>query len=72
MTPMHKVRRPLHQGMQLVHALWFDLTLSGEAEVRRRVLRHWAPGAQLHLVQDGFLLLLATQIGRASCRERVF
>lgn len=60
MTPMNKVRRPLHQGMQLVHALWFDLALTGEAEARRRVLRHWAPGARLHLVQDGFLLLLAT------------
>lgn len=60
MTPMNKVRRPLHQGMQLVHALWFDLALTGEAEARQRVLRHWAPGARLHLVQDGFLLLLAT------------
>lgn len=56
----HKVRRPLHDGMQLVHALWFDLALLGEAEVRRRVLRHWAPGARLHRVQEGFLLLLAT------------
>lgn len=60
MTPVNNVRRPLHEGMQLVHALWFDLALSGEAEVRRRILRHWAPGARLHLVQDGFLLLLAT------------
>ncbi|WP_409027496.1 bpX6 domain-containing protein [Janthinobacterium sp. SUN098] len=56
----HKIRRPLHDGMQLVHALWFDLALLGEAEVRRRVLRHWAPGARLHRVHDGFLLLLAT------------
>ena len=56
----HKVRRPLHEGMQLVHALWFDLALLGETEVRRRVLRHWAPGARLHSVQEGFLLLLAT------------
>ena len=60
MTPMNKVRRPLHEGMQLVHALWFDLALTGEAEARRRVLRHWAPGARLHFVQDGFLLLLAS------------
>lgn len=60
MTLVNNVRRPLHEGMQLVHALWFDLALSGEAEVRCRVLRHWAPGARLHLVQDGFLLLLAT------------
>ena len=56
----HKIRRPLHDGMQLVHALWFDLALLDEAETRRRVLRHWAPGARLHSVQDGFLLLLAT------------
>lgn len=56
----HKVRRPLHDGMQLVHALWFDLALLGEAEARRRVLRHWAPGARLHAVHEGFLLLLAT------------
>lgn len=60
MTPVNKVRRPLHEGMQLVHALWLDLALTGEAEARRRVLRHWAPGARLHLVQDGWLLLLAT------------
>ena len=56
----HKIRRPLHDGMQLVHALWFDLALLGETEARRRVLRHWAPGARLHSVHDGFLLLLAT------------
>ncbi|MDC8757855.1 bpX6 domain-containing protein [Janthinobacterium fluminis] len=56
----HKVRRPLYDGMQMVHALWFDLALIGETEARRRVLRHWAPGARLHLVQDGFLLMLAT------------
>lgn len=55
----HKIRRPLHDGMQMVHALWFDLALIGEAEARRRVLRHWAPGARLHLVQDGLLLMLA-------------
>lgn len=55
----HKVRRPLYEGMQLVHALWFDLALIGEAEARRRVLRHWTPGARLHAVQDGFLLMLA-------------
>jgi hypothetical protein len=45
--------------MQMVHALWFDLALIGEAEARRRVLRHWMPGARLHLVEDGFLLMLA-------------
>lgn len=56
----HKIRSPLFEGMQLVHALWFDLALIGEVEARRRVLRHWAPGAQLYLVQGGFLLKLAT------------
>ncbi len=57
MTP--SIRRPLYEGMQLVHALWFDLALTGEADARRRVLRHWAPGARLHRVHDGFLLVLA-------------
>lgn len=55
----NKVRRPLHEGMQTVHALWFDLALTGEAEARRRVLHHWTPGARLHAVQDGWLLMLA-------------
>ncbi len=55
----NNVRRPLYDGMQMVHALWFDLALIGEAEARRRVLGHWAPGARLHLVQEGFLLMLA-------------
>jgi hypothetical protein len=53
------VRRPLFDGMQMVHGLWFDLALIGEPEARRRVLRHWAPGARLYLAQGGFLLLLA-------------
>ncbi|MCP3654225.1 bpX6 domain-containing protein [Herbaspirillum sp.] len=55
----HKIRRPLYEGMQMVHALWFDLALLGETEARRRVLKHWTPGARLHLVQDGYLLILA-------------
>ncbi len=54
-----KVRIPLYHGTQCVHALWFDLTLIGETEARRRVLNHWAPGAQLYLVRGGFLLILA-------------
>ena len=48
-----KVRRPLYEGMQTIHAVWFDLALTGEAEARRRVLLHWTPGARLHLVQGG-------------------
>lgn len=53
------VRRPLYEGMQTIHAVWFDLALTGEAEARRRVLLHWTPGARLHLVQGGYLLMLA-------------
>lgn len=56
---MPDIRRPLYQGMQLVHGLWFDLAPIGEAEARRRVLRHWTPGARLYDVQDGYLLMLA-------------
>lgn len=54
-----RVRRPLFDGMQSVQALWFDVALIGEAEARRRVLRHWTPGARLHAVQNGLLLMLA-------------
>jgi hypothetical protein len=57
-----RVRRPLFDGMQSVHALWFDVALIGEAEARRRVLRHWTPGARLHAVHDGLLLMLAAPL----------
>ncbi|MBY0572198.1 MAG: hypothetical protein K2P84_00830 [Undibacterium sp.] len=56
----HKVRSPLFSGTQRVQALWFDLALIGQIEARRRVLSHWAPGAQLYMVQGGYLLKLAT------------
>lgn len=55
----HKVRSPLFEGTQKVQALWFDIALIGETEARRRVLNHWAPGAQLYLIHSGFLLILA-------------
>jgi len=55
----NKVRSPLFTGTQMVLALWFDLALIGQMEARRRVLKHWAPGAQLYMVQGGFLLKFA-------------
>lgn len=53
-----KVRRPLYEGMQRIHALWFDNELIGETAVRQRVLAHWTPGSRLHRVHGGMLLLL--------------
>ena len=55
----HNIRRPLYDGTRQVHALWFDIGLIGEAVARARVLRHWAPGARLHLVHGGYLLMLS-------------
>ena len=52
----HDVRRPVFEGSQMVRALWFDCALHGEAEVRRRVLAAWEPGARAYRVQDGYLL----------------
>jgi len=57
---MHSnIRRPLFDGMRLVHGIWFDLDLLGEQEARRRVLAHWQAGARLHLAGGGYLLSLA-------------
>ncbi len=39
-----------------MRALWFDLTLLGEEEARRRVLAHWQAGARLFLMHEGYLL----------------
>jgi hypothetical protein len=41
-----------------VAALWFDPSLLGEAEARRRVLAAWAPGVGVYALAGGFLLRL--------------
>jgi hypothetical protein len=51
-----EVTRPVHQGSQMVRALWFDCALGGEAEARRRLLEEWQGGARAYRVQDGYLL----------------
>ena len=53
---LHPVRQPLFTGRCAVRALWFDLSLIGVAEARRRVLAHWESGARLFQVDDGYLL----------------
>ncbi|WP_343730883.1 bpX6 domain-containing protein [Duganella sp.] len=55
-----KIRRPLYEAMQHIHALWFDLEIIGEAAARCRVLGHWTPGSRLYQVHGGLLLILGT------------
>ena len=52
-----EVRRPLLRGSQPVRALWFDRTLYGEDEARRRLLGAWETGAQAYLLDGGYLLV---------------
>ncbi|WP_375768590.1 bpX6 domain-containing protein [Archangium gephyra] len=51
-------RAHVHRGSVEVVALWFDPTLPGEAEARRRVLAAWTPGAAVYALAGGFLLRL--------------
>ncbi|WNG40874.1 hypothetical protein F0U61_49675 [Archangium violaceum] len=51
-------RAHVHRGSVDVEALWFDPVLLGEAEVRRRVLAGWSPGAGVYALAGGFLLRL--------------
>lgn len=50
------VRRPVYQGSQLVHGVWFGCAQYGEDEARRRLLALWEAGAHAYRVQDGYLL----------------
>lgn len=50
------VRRPLHQGSQLVAGLWFDPALLGEDAARARLLGQWEAGARAYRVHGGYLL----------------
>lgn len=56
------IRRPLYSGTREIDALWFDASLLGEAQARRRVLALWAPGASLYRVASGLLLKLARPV----------
>ncbi|NMO20982.1 hypothetical protein HPC49_35840 [Pyxidicoccus fallax] len=51
-------RLHLHRGTVRAAALWFDPTLLGEGEARRRVLAAWSPAASVHAVAGGYLLRL--------------
>ncbi|HYO53889.1 bpX6 domain-containing protein [Archangium sp.] len=51
-------RTHVHRGSVEGAALWFDPTLLGEMEARRRVLAGWTPGAGVYALAGGFLLRL--------------
>ncbi|WP_224362670.1 bpX6 domain-containing protein [Hyalangium versicolor] len=51
-------RLHLHRGHVVAAAFWFDPSLLGEREARRRVLAAWAPGTSVFPVAGGFLLRL--------------
>jgi hypothetical protein len=51
-----------------VAALWFNPSLLGEAEARRRVLSAWAPGVGVYALAGGFLLRLQAP-RRMACDE---
>ncbi|PTL83240.1 bpX6 domain-containing protein [Vitiosangium sp. GDMCC 1.1324] len=51
-------RAHVHRGSVEGVALWFDPSLLGEAEARRRVLAAWTPGAGVYALAGGFLLRL--------------
>ncbi len=48
----------LHRGTVVAAAFWFDPTLLGEVEARRRVLAAWTPGTAVFPLAGGFLLRL--------------
>ena len=48
-----------HRGVVRAQGFLIDSGLLGEATARRRVLAHWAPGARVHPVSGGYVLLLA-------------
>ncbi|HEX5750247.1 MAG TPA: bpX6 domain-containing protein [Archangium sp.] len=58
----------VHRGSVEGVALWFDPVLTGEAEVRRRVLAAWTPGAGVYALEGGFLLRLPAP-RRMECAE---
>ena len=51
-------RLHLHRGTVVVVAFWFDPSLLGEREARRRVLTTWTPGTSVFALAGGFLLRL--------------
>jgi hypothetical protein len=51
-------RLHLHRGTLLAAAVWFDPSLLGEREARRRVLAMWAPGMSVFELAGGFLVRL--------------
>jgi hypothetical protein len=51
-------RLHLHRGSVVAVAFWFDPSLLGEREARRRVLTTWTPGTSVFALAGGFLLRL--------------
>ena len=51
-------RRLVHRGTVEAAGFFLDASLSGEAEVRRRILALWAPGTRVIRTPDGWLALL--------------
>jgi hypothetical protein len=52
------LRRLAHRGTVQASAWWLQRGWIDEAELRRRVLRLWEPGATLHALDDGLCLRL--------------
>jgi hypothetical protein len=51
-------RLHLHRGTVVAVAFWFDPSMLGEREARRRVLTAWTPGTGVFALAGGFLLRL--------------
>lgn len=53
---------PTHRGVVQTRDLWFDRTLLGDDEARRRVLGAWRAGASLRTLGPGWLLSLPSPV----------
>ncbi len=57
LPPVVRPRATHHVGWVAAEGLLFDEAPLGEAELRRRVLAHWTPGAVVLRVSEGLVLL---------------
>ena len=58
-----KPREWVHRGVVLAQAFVLDPSLLGAAQVRRRLLRAWVPGASVEPVGDALLTGLPSPSG---------
>lgn len=59
-------RLPVHRGVVNASGFLVGTGIAGELEARRRVLALWAPGAQVHWLEDGWLIRLPRPV-RVNC-----